>query len=164
MTADALARARDVELAFELAAPSMAGVPVCNRTLSIEVVGMRPHAGGYAGVLVTPWTVSLVLVGAHGAPLARLAPGEAEVVEFPAGPFALAAAEGPELGPYRTLSLLSPPEGLVGQDDARAAARAALSAIFDPPAPPAEEPAPPPEADLPRGTLSSRRAFLRGGA
>ena len=41
MTADALARARDVELAFELAAPSMAGVPVCNRTLSIEVVGSK---------------------------------------------------------------------------------------------------------------------------
>jgi len=149
------ARARDVELAFERAAPAMAEVPVCNRLLSIEVVGMRRHDRGFAGVLITPWTVSLVLVGGERG-LPRLAAGGSEVVPFPAGDFALAGAEAPELGPYRTLSLLSPPAGLAGQEAAREAALAALAAIFDPPAP-ARAAAPAPEA-----ALRSRRSFLRG--
>lgn len=131
MDADlAAARAAAVERAFAAAAARMAEFPICNRALRVESVGFREWGGVVVGVLVSPWTMSLLVLAGRGGPLPRLQAGALERWSFPSGAYEFVPGEHPDLGPYRSCSLLSPPEGIASQDDARAAADAVLAALF----------------------------------
>jgi [NiFe] hydrogenase assembly HybE family chaperone len=148
-------RAREVEARFAAAAGRMAGLPICNPALRVEAVGFREWDGGVVGVLVAPWTVSLLVLSGAAGPLAPLRAGTFEERTFPSGAYPFVPAEDEELGAYRTCSLLSPPAAIASQEDARAAALAALEALLAP-----SDGRPPPPAARP---ALSRRAFLFRG-
>ncbi|HYG66665.1 MAG TPA: [NiFe]-hydrogenase assembly chaperone HybE [Anaeromyxobacteraceae bacterium] len=142
----AVRRAAEVEGAFASAAKRLADLPICNPALRVEAVGFREWGEDVVGVLVSPWTVSLLVLGGRGGPLAPMAPGTLERRSFPSGEYAFVPGELPGLGAYRSCSLLSPPEGIASQDDARAAAQAVMEALLAEPAPESK----------------GRRAFLTG--
>lgn len=135
--AAAEARGNDLARAFaRIAATAMAGLPLNHPALTVEAIGFRPWQGLAVGVLVTPWAINLMLLplaaGEAAAGFAPLGPDRTRVWAFPAGDFAAMGGEAPETGPYHTVSLLSPVEGLATQADARCFALATLAALFTP--------------------------------
>lgn len=131
------ARGNDLARAFaRIAATAMAGLPLNHPALTVEAIGFRPWQGLAVGVLVTPWTINLMLLplaaGEAATGFAPLGPDRTRVWAFPAGDFAAMGGEAPETGPYHTVSLLSPVEGLATQADARCFALATLAALFTP--------------------------------
>lgn len=113
-----------------IAATRMAGMPLCNPALDVEAVGFRAHGGGMVGVLVTPWSINLVLLPAPGTP--PLATGERVSAGFPSGSYDFMGGEEPECGPFRFCSLFSPPDGFADQAQARAVALEVMAQLFQP--------------------------------
>jgi len=160
------ARAADealLERVFEAVhATRMADVPILNERLRVAALGFRDWQGVRVGALVTPWSINLVILPGPAAPagqaagdavLARLRGGEAQRWLFPSGEYEFHGHEEATLGRYQQCSLFSPVLEFATHEDACAAARAALEALFT-----ASQPAAPP----PAATLS-RRALLFGG-
>jgi [NiFe] hydrogenase assembly HybE family chaperone len=117
--------------AFErIAATRMAGMPLCNPALSVEAAGFRAHGGGLAGVLVTPWSINLVLLPAPGT--APLATGERATAGFPSGNYEFMGGDEPECGHFRFCSLFSPPDEFADQAQARAVALEVMAQLFQP--------------------------------
>jgi [NiFe] hydrogenase assembly HybE family chaperone len=144
--------ARRLEVAFEnIARTRMAGLPFLNPQLRVEAVGFREWEGQWIGVLITPWSMNVVLLPGAG-PWPRVAPGIERSVDLPAGRFRFIAATDPGLGDYHACSLFSPALEFASHAAARATAEAALVALFD--AGNGAEVAPPAPV--------SRRDFLRG--
>lgn len=133
--------ARGIEGAFQRAAARMRELPICNPALRIEAVGLRAWQGEWLCAVVSPWTLSLVLLPGEGGRVRRLGADERQRWSFPLGDYDFFGAEDPELGPYQTCSILSPPWELASHEDARAAARAAVEALLsDPAGPPLSPP------------------------
>jgi len=147
-------RAR-VESAFACIAERMAGQPPCNPGLRVELVGLREWQGLFIGVLITPWTINLLLLPG-GQPLRRLGPDERERRELPSGEYEFMGGTVPALGNYHSCSLFSPPVEFETQEEARAVAVAALYALFE------AADNTPFERETARQPLS-RRGFLTGG-
>lgn len=139
-----------LERAFAaIAATRMAGLPLCNPALAVEACGFRPWNGLWLGVLVTPWAINLMLLPGGNPAFRRLAADQRQTWAFPSGAYAFHGAEEAGLGAYQSCSLFSPAFEFPCQDEARAAAAAALSALLAPPGDVAPRPL-------------SRRAFLGG--
>jgi [NiFe] hydrogenase assembly HybE family chaperone len=125
-----------LERLFEdIRATRMAGLPILNERLRVEALGFRDWQGARVGALVTPWSVNLVIVAAPGAALAPLATAATESWGFPSGEYAFHGHAEPGIGAYRQCSLFSPALDFATHEDAVAAARAALAALFTPPQP-----------------------------
>lgn len=135
-----------IEAAFAaLAGNAMADLPLNNPALQVEAVGFRPWAGLWVGVLVSPWTISLMLLPSHCPVFRRLTGDGIQHWDFPSGRYAFRGGRLDTFGPYQTCSLFSPPSEFADQAAARAVAEAVMDALF-------------------RGETSahSRRDFLRG--
>lgn len=122
-----------VARAFARAAERLRGLPICNPALRVEVVGLRPWEGEWLGAVVSPWTVSLLLVPGSGGRFRPLGPDERQRWSFPLGEYEFLGAHDPDVGAYQTCSLLSPPWELASHAEACAAAGAALDALLAPP-------------------------------
>ena len=138
---------------YRQAAGNLRGLPICNAALAVEAVGFRDHDGRHVGVSVTPWFMNLTVLPSsadletwHQGQLARLA--------FPSGLYEFVVSEAGVGGLIATCSLFSPMHDFSDHADARAAALAAVEALF--------EPAPTPVGASPAPAMSRRR-FLRGG-
>lgn len=60
----------DVKAVFEhIAVMRMRGLPIVNPALGVEALSFRRWAGEWLGVLITPWSLSLMLLPGGGAPL-----------------------------------------------------------------------------------------------
>ena len=158
----------------DIANTRMAGVPICNPALHVQVVGLREWQGRWVGVLVTPWTISLVQMPGADAPLAVLAAEEKMAWEFPSGKYEFLGLHEPALGDCQICSLISPIIDIETQQDAVAIAHQVMEALFVPAqAAPARDAtlgemldAAPPVAVEPLIKVNeklSRRDFLRGG-
>jgi [NiFe] hydrogenase assembly HybE family chaperone len=124
--------ARRLEIAFErIARTRMADMPFVNPALQVEAVGFRAWQGQWLGVLVTPWSINVLLLP-RSADWPRLATGAERFVELPAGRFRFVAGFDPALGEYHACSLFSPALEFSDHAAARTAAEAALAAILDP--------------------------------
>jgi [NiFe] hydrogenase assembly HybE family chaperone len=144
-----LALARRLETAFaNIARTRMAGMPFVNPALRVEAVGLREWQGQWLGVLVTPWSINVLLLP-RSADWPRLPTGAERFVELPAGRFRFIAGFEPALGEYHACSLFSPALEFADHDSARATASAALEALLTPDAAPAPS------------RSYSRRDFLR---
>jgi len=108
----------------------MADLPFLNPKLSVESVGFRPWQGQWLGVLVTPWSLNLVLLPGEG-PWETLAMGGERFAALPAGRYRFIAGVDEELGEYHACSLFSPVLEFADHESARATAEAALAALFD---------------------------------
>ncbi len=143
-----------VERMLRRVSARMAGLAICNPALRGEAVGFRPWQGLWLGAAIAPWAVSLLLVPGDSR-LRKLRLDERERWSFPSGAYDFAGGEDPDLGVFQACSLLSPPDALASQEEARAAAAAALEALL--------QPAGPGPADPSARHALSRRAFLRFG-
>ena len=162
---EAKARARAAALVDcyrRIDAETMGELPVSNRALAIEVVGLRDWGQGWLGVLVTPWMMSYVRLPGIDEPEPALETGAKITETFPAGFCELVLERQPELGWYMLCPRYSPMGGFESPLHARATATVALDMLLTPPkaAPPpatTETAPPPPAATLGRRALFGRR-------
>jgi [NiFe] hydrogenase assembly HybE family chaperone len=110
----------------------MAGLPILNPALRVQAVGFRAWQGRWVGVLITPWTISLVLLAGDGAPLEELAPDTKMDWEFPSGRYEFMGLHEPALGGCQTCSLISPVSDIVRHEDAVSIAGEVMEALFSP--------------------------------
>jgi [NiFe] hydrogenase assembly HybE family chaperone len=114
----------------DIQATAMRGAPICNEALAVEAVGFRDFAGYVLGVVVTPWFLNLI--AAESQQIGRPAiPSSALRLRFPAGDVDFIVSELRGFGRIASCSLFSPMSGFADQQAARAAAEAALCALFD---------------------------------
>ena len=151
-----------LEAAFErIGRTRMAGMPLSNPALHVQVVGMRRWQDQWLGVLITPWAVNLVMVPVDGAALAH-PQGVGRTVAFSSGEYEFFGGHEPEVGHYLTCSLFSPAFELQDQAAAVAVAEAVLAALDQPDDGAVQREA----ARLGGASLAdagvSRRGFLRG--
>ena len=122
--------ARRVEAAFDgIARTRMAGLPFVNPRLRVELVGLREWEGQRLGVLVTPWSINVLLLPGEGA-WHRVPAGVERFVDLPAGRFRFISAHDEVLGEYHACSLFSPALEFADHEAARATAEASLAALF----------------------------------
>lgn len=111
----------------------MAGIPILNPALRVEVVGLQCFGDVWLCVLLTPWFMNVMLLpaGAAGDQSGPPAVGAKEAMAFPAGRFEMIHGFEPGLGRYRMCSLFSPVLEFADQESAVAAAEAALTALLE---------------------------------
>jgi [NiFe] hydrogenase assembly HybE family chaperone len=123
--------ARRIEAAFErVARTGMAGMPFLNPALRVEAVGFRVWEGHWLGVLVTPWSINILLLPRSGE-WPHLAAGAERFVELPAGRYRFVSGRDADLGEYHSCSLFSPALEFADHAAARATAAAALDVLLD---------------------------------
>lgn len=157
-----------VEAAFtSIAAGRMAGLPVCNPALDVSAIGFRPWRDEWLGALLTPWSLSVMLLPGAGGVFRPLRVGESQWWSFPSGNYEFLGNCEPGVGPYQMCSLYSPVFEFGTQYDAEAVALAALEALLLAPETATEVALEAEQARLQGESLAaapvSRRAFLRGG-
>lgn len=148
--------------AFErIATTRMSGLPMNNPALRVAAVGFHRWADDYrVGVLITPWALNLVILGAG----LRLAADRRQTWDFPSGSYDFMGGDEPECGAFQFCSLFSPAFEFAGQDEATATAREIMTELLREPADAAGEQRE--MARLAGGSAlqvpTSRRSFLRG--
>lgn len=120
-----------LQATFEkIAATRMADVPIVNPRLRVETVGFRLWQGFWVGVLVTPWSINLVLLPSDDVQLEPLRQDEKRAWTFPSGTYQFMGLSEPQLGPCQMCPLLSPVAEFVAHEQAVALAREIAAALF----------------------------------
>ncbi|MBK8338234.1 MAG: [NiFe]-hydrogenase assembly chaperone HybE [Sterolibacteriaceae bacterium] len=145
----------------------MAQVPILNPKLQVDIVGWRAWQGEWLGVLVTPWSINLMLLPGSGGRFRKLAMDERQSWSFPSGSYDFMGGDEEGLGAYQICSLFSPVLQFDSHEQAVAAARAAIDALMGAESGEAVVAA---RLDKARADVQpvaerrmSRRLFLRGG-
>lgn len=134
----------------DIAGTRMADVPICNPALEVQAVGFRRMAEGHwAGLMITPWAINLLVLPGQPDGWPMLAAGSKHDWRFPSGDYEFIVAQEDRLGTYHLCSLFSPALEFATHDAAQLTALATAHALF------AEPLAPPAAASAP-----TRRAFL----
>jgi [NiFe] hydrogenase assembly HybE family chaperone len=124
-------RAAALELAFRrIAATRMLDMPLRNPALRIESVGFREWQGNEVGVLITPWSISLIVFPTAMPSVRALTLDERRAWQFPSGRYEFMGGDEPECGPFHFCSLFSPPEEIADHAQAREIAGAVLEQLF----------------------------------
>ncbi|MCW8947451.1 MAG: [NiFe]-hydrogenase assembly chaperone HybE [Sedimenticola sp.] len=149
----------------------MQGLPVCNKLLTTEVIGLTRFNECWVGALITPWTLQLIMLPAS-AEAEQLEEGDHRAYEFPQGKVVFMTTENDALGPYQSCGLMSPLHSFESQEQIRQTATEVMELMFQPPAESEEKQsvqvAMPGRLDIDREAKSSekksgtRRDFLRG--
>ena len=113
-----------------IAATRMADVPILNLALRVEAVGFREWEGRWIGVLVTPWTINLVLLPGQDAPLEPLLLDQKQVWAFPSGTYEFMGLNEPALGPCHICPLISPVTDFATHDEALAVAHEIAASLL----------------------------------
>lgn len=160
-------------------AERMRGLAFVNAAVRVEAIAFAPWKGYWLGVMLTPWSMNLVLMPRDAAAWRALSPGEKRRYTFPAGSFDFISAHSDGIGEYLICSLFSPVLEFADHETARQTAQLAREALFDaanaeppeqsvramtPAAPSQATHAPGPLAKLEAslGTSVSRRDLLHG--
>jgi len=160
-------------------ADRMRGLAFVNAAVRVEAIAFEPWKGYWLGVMLTPWSMNLVLIPRDEAAWRTLPPGEKRRYTFPAGSFDFISAHSDGIGEYLICSLFSPVLEFADHETARQTAQLAREALFDagnaespeqlvgattPAAPSQAAHAPGPLAELEAslGTTISRRDLLHG--
>lgn len=114
----------------EIAQTRMLDVPILNPAMRVEAVGFREWEGRWIGVLVTPWTINLVLLPGENAALIPLALDEKTTWDFPSGSYEFMGLNEPMLGTCHICSLISPVADFSTHEEASAVAEEIISALF----------------------------------
>jgi [NiFe] hydrogenase assembly HybE family chaperone len=113
-------------------ASRMEGLAFVNPVLAVEAVGFAPWNGHWLGVLVTPWSMNLVLAPRDRAAWPDVAQGAKMRLRFPAGDYDFVGARDDVVGETLVCSLFSPVLEFDDQATARLVAELAREALFDP--------------------------------
>ncbi|MEZ5849686.1 MAG: [NiFe]-hydrogenase assembly chaperone HybE [Hyphomicrobiaceae bacterium] len=137
---DAAGIRSDIERCFRrIETERMSGVPILNRALRVEAVGLQRFGEEWLSILLTPWFMNVMLLPASPAAGemsdgARAgAVGRKELVAFPAGRFEMIGGVEAGIGPYRMCSLFSPVLEFADHESAVQAAEVALAALLQSP-------------------------------
>jgi [NiFe] hydrogenase assembly HybE family chaperone len=114
----------------EIARTRMVDVPILNPALRVEAVGFRVWEGLWAGVLVTPWTINLVLLPGQDTRLDALALDEKKEWQFPSGKYEFMGLNEPAIGTCHICSLISPVTEFVTHEEALAVAQEIIIGLF----------------------------------
>jgi [NiFe] hydrogenase assembly HybE family chaperone len=109
----------------------MQGLPFLNPALEVEAVDFAPWHAAWLGVMVTPWSINLMMLPRDLATWKPLAPGAKRRYRFSAGDFDFVGANDPLLGEYQMCSLFSPALEFVSHATARLTAQYARAALLD---------------------------------
>jgi [NiFe] hydrogenase assembly HybE family chaperone len=160
-----------LERAFNAVGQRMQGLGFVNPALRVQAVGFEPWESHWLGVMVTPWSINLLLLPRDPAAWRPIRPGEKQRYAFPAGDYDFIDAIDPVVGEYRMCSLFSPAFEFQDHASAVMVAELARAALFD------ASHSEPPQAQDQTGTPSggpltrlerqakaplSKRDFLRG--
>jgi [NiFe] hydrogenase assembly HybE family chaperone len=134
---DGVALRSDPSLALErtferVHAERMQGLQFVNCALRVEAVAFEPWRHYWLGVMLTPWSMNLMLTPRDAAAWRPLPVGEKRRYGFPAGAFDFIAARDEGFGDYLVCSLFSPVQEFTDHETARETARLARQALFDP--------------------------------
>lgn len=108
----------------------MADMPLCNPAIRVEAVGFREWEGRQAGVLVTPWTIGLVVLPGAARDVSALGLDERRSWRFPSGDYEFMGGDEPECGPFHFCSLFSPPDEIADHAQAYAIAVQVMDQLF----------------------------------
>jgi [NiFe] hydrogenase assembly HybE family chaperone len=114
----------------DIADTRMAGLPICNEALHVQAVGFREWQEHWVGVLITPWTISLVLMPGEKGPLKVLGPDQKMIQVFPSGSYDFMGLNETALGTCQICSLISPVVDVASQEDAVSIAAQVMEALF----------------------------------
>ncbi len=114
----------------DIADTRMAGLPICNEAMRVQAVGFREWQEHWVGVLITPWTISLVLMPGDKAPLQTLGADEKMTWAFPSGNYEFMGLNEPALGTCQICSLISPVSDIARHEDAVSIAGQVMEALF----------------------------------
>lgn len=114
----------------DIADTRMAGLPICNEALRVQAVGFREWQEHWVGVLITPWTISLVLMPGEKGPLKVLGPDQKMTQVFPSGSYDFMGLNETALGTCQICSLISPVVDVASQEDAVSIAGQVMEALF----------------------------------
>lgn len=113
----------------DIAATRMAGLPICNAALRVEVVGWREWNGRHVAVLVTPWTINLMLL--PGSETLEPLPLDAtQTWKFPSGSYDFMGLNDAALGVCHTCPLVSPTLHIATQAEAVSIAEQIVEMLF----------------------------------
>ena len=142
-----------LEAAFRTVyAERMRGLAFVNAAVGVEAIGFAPWRHYWLGVMLTPWSMNLLLAPRDAGAWRPLPPGEKRRYTFPAGTFDFIGACEDTIGEYLICSLFSPLLEFADHATARQTAMLALEALFD--SANAEAPEPP-VANSPRAEAAS---------
>jgi [NiFe] hydrogenase assembly HybE family chaperone len=117
--------------AARAAAARMEGLAFVNPALAVDAVGFAPWNGHWLGVLLTPWSMNLVLAPRDRAAWPDVAQGAKLRLRFPAGDYDFVGARDDDVGETLVCSLFSPVLEFEDQATARLVAELAREALFD---------------------------------
>jgi [NiFe] hydrogenase assembly HybE family chaperone len=122
----------ELETRFRLIGETrMRDLPIYRPDLAVETIGFRAFGPWWAGVLITPWFMNLVLFPRlPEAPALPPEGGELQV-DLAGRSERFISSRDEELGAYLALSLASPMSGFPDQEAARASARTAVAALLE---------------------------------
>ncbi|HEY1461362.1 MAG TPA: [NiFe]-hydrogenase assembly chaperone HybE [Casimicrobiaceae bacterium] len=160
-------------------AEHMRGLAFVNPAVRVEAIAFAPWKGYWLGVMLTPWSMNLVLMPRDPSAWRTLPPGEKRRYTFPAGSFDFISALSDGIGQYLVCSLFSPVLEFADHETARQTAQFAREALFDaanaePPEQPVgaatptepsqvtHSPGPLAELEASLGTPISRRDLMHG--
>lgn len=118
------------EAFFRIQREQMADVPILNPALSVAAVDFQRWQGHWLGIVVTPWSMSLLLVPGSCENWVSTGENKRRFVRFPAGDFAFLGSAEAELGEYQSCPLFSPMGQFASQAEAEMTARASLVALL----------------------------------
>jgi [NiFe] hydrogenase assembly HybE family chaperone len=110
----------------------MRSLPILHPGLRVAVVGGRCWKGDWIGVLITPWSMNLVMIPGRDSAHLPGAIGSTGVIDLPAGRFDLIASEEAGVGRFAACSLFSPMQEFPDQASALETAELIMTELFDP--------------------------------
>jgi [NiFe] hydrogenase assembly HybE family chaperone len=147
----------------DLVQPRMLSLPMYNPELLVEAVGFREHEGRPCGVLLTPWSMNLVLLPAEDDDWTGMAPGSILEVTFPAGEYLCRLSMPEGIPPHLSLPLFNTVNEFDKQDTARSVAEDIMRRLYEETDDPMK--ATPMETELNKSGIRrrmSRRSLLLG--
>lgn len=96
------------EVFERIADTRMRDFPLSNAALRVDTVGFRQWNQMWLGVLITPWSVNLLLQPCGNAAFRPLGTGESQAWRFPSGEYEFFGLDEPGLGATQMCSLFSP--------------------------------------------------------
>lgn len=113
-----------VEQAFhQIQQNQMQDMPFINPALSVKAIGFCPFEGDWLGVLLTPWTLSILLLPGPNRTWQAFTVGDKVGLKLPAGDYPFTYGWLPQLGNYFACSVQSPVRQIPSQPEAMRIAR-----------------------------------------
>lgn len=147
--------ARRLEAGFRrIAKTRMAGLPICHPKVRCQAVGFAPWKYFWLGVMITPWSINLILSPGEKEKWKSVPEGRRLHYRFPAGIFDFISVHDKDLGEYQMCSMLSPLDEIEDHSTAVSVAESILVELNKTESEEEEQGTPFAEVEAPKSDLS----------